>query len=710
MKSKLIKIFTLAISAILLIGCFIGFTASAEDTVEPNVEILFNNLEYGDNISILYATRVNGVEPDAMKMNFYAKNEEGKYVLVNSTEEYYVDNVTVNGNTNTYNVFKSPGIAPKFMPEIIYAQLVISADGVEYASNMSRFSIVEYCYKRLYKDVNITADQKDLYNHVIGYGTAAQKVLGHKIDDTPAHYFYVNAADAVVDYVEIDGNTYSYSAGIFKAGESVALTYTKALGIAEFAEWGVSYKDAAGVTTETLDNKTVVTVADKHIIAVPSVKLISEDFDNGTSGVITNVTTNESLISFSVVDSPDAAYEGDKALKVGKAASKTSSVATTTIPLMNSDEGNCYIFSYDFRYDRPPHTGGFATIITKSSSVEIFKTSNSYMSNANSSYGFYTMYSNGNGNAGYRYLYSGNYNAMDKWVNVRYEYYRSASGVWTARFYLDDVFISENIVSNSSTALSEISIIHNDLGGALYYDNMTFVRCDKAFTDTPETAAPSFAGTKGEGKYYNSAIAGDYVVDFDIDYSNGSGNGRPIQQADTGPCVTTGNDVLSAYNANGYAYAYRTKESSEHSTIQYTTVKNTNSYDTTIVEFDMAISKPTNTWPVVISIGNGVFKGDVYIGYNATTGKLYARDTKVDIETDVWNNYKLVIDNTSFDSTKKTASAELFVNDASVGKVVLYDSYTNSNAMFSVWLRGGNEGLVVCYDNIFVGYRNSSEE
>jgi hypothetical protein len=83
---------------------------------------------------------------------------------------------------------------------------------------------------------------------------------------------------------------------------------------------------------------------------------------------------------------------------------------------------------------------------------------------------------------------------------------------------------------------------------------------------------------------------------------------------------------------------------------------------------------------------------------------------KVDFETDVWNNYRLVIDNTSFDSTKKTASAELFVNGASVGKVVLYDSYTNSNAMLSIWLRGGNEGLVVCYDNIFVGYRNSSEE
>lgn len=702
------KILVLALSAILLIACCFGIGVMAEDAESPKVEILFNNLEYGEKIAILYAVNVEGAEDYDLKLNFYTKDDNGDFVFDHAVSAYELQDVTVNGVTNKYPVFTSAGLGPVYMTEIVYAQAALTVDGVEYKSNLSRFSIAEYCYKRLYKDTNATDDQKALYNHVLGFGTYAQKVMEHNVENTPAQYFYVNADGAVVDSVNIDGVKYDFSAGIFKAGANVALTYTKALGIAEFAEWGVSYKDADGVTTETADDKSVVTVADKHIIAVPTVKLISVNFDDGTSGVITNTTTNTSLVAFSVVDSPDAAYTGDKALKVGKTASTTKSVATTTIPLMNTEEGNCYIFSFDMSYVKPPHTGNFATVSTKSGDTAIFATGYNYANNPNGSYGFYTMYSNGKGNEGYRYLYSGNYNATDKWVNVRYEYYRSDSNTWTARFYLDDVFISENIVSNSVATLSEVSITHHDLGNNVYYDNITFVRCDKTFTETPETAAPTFAGTKGEGVYYNNAAAGDYVVDFDIDYSNG--NGRIVQHADTGPCVTAGNDVANAYNANGYAYAYRTEGGSTHATIQYTPTKNSNSYDTTIVEFDMAISKPTQTWPVVISIGDGTFKGDVYIGFNKDSGKLYARDTKVTFDADVWNNYRIVVDNTSFDSTKKTAKAEMFVNGESVGEVVLYDAYANSSPMFSVWLRSNNDGLVVCYDNIFVGYRNSSEE
>ena len=89
MKNCFIKIFTLALSMLLLMGCIIGFSVSAEEAGDPAVEIVFNNLEYGDNISILYATKVDGIIPDAMKMNFYAKNEEGEYTLVSSTEKYY---------------------------------------------------------------------------------------------------------------------------------------------------------------------------------------------------------------------------------------------------------------------------------------------------------------------------------------------------------------------------------------------------------------------------------------------------------------------------------------------------------------------------------------------------------------------------------------------------------------------------------------------
>ena len=53
MNSTAKKITVWALSVLLLVVCCFGIGVMAENEETPKVEILFNNLEYGDNIAIL---------------------------------------------------------------------------------------------------------------------------------------------------------------------------------------------------------------------------------------------------------------------------------------------------------------------------------------------------------------------------------------------------------------------------------------------------------------------------------------------------------------------------------------------------------------------------------------------------------------------------------------------------------------------------------
>ena len=303
------KIMALALSAILLIACCFGIGVMAEDAESPRVEILFNNLEYGEKIAILYAVNVEGAADYDLKLNFYTKGDNGDFVFDHSEFAYELQDVTVNGVTNKYPVFTSPGLAPVYMTEIVYAQAVLTVDGVEYKSDLSRFSIAEYCYKRLFKDTNATEDQKALYNHVLGFGTYAQRVMGHNVDNTPAQYFYVNAEGAVVDSVTVGGTRYDFSAGIFKAGTSLALKYEGAVAFNEYVVWNTTFVSANGEDYKLdLKNDANVVVEDKHIIAVTEIKVDPTNyFDsaNALDGYIIANNSDETHFNTSIVDDPE---------------------------------------------------------------------------------------------------------------------------------------------------------------------------------------------------------------------------------------------------------------------------------------------------------------------------------------------------------------------------------------------------------------------
>ncbi len=254
-RNNLIKIALLAMTAVLLIGAAFGISAMAEGEGEtPSVEILYKNLEYNDKISILYAVKATGTEAPVLKI--YDESGSCYTVLSHAAEE-------INGET--CYIFKSRGLKPTEMTKVLYAQAVIEGAGVE--SAMTSYSITEYCYKRLYKDVNVTEDQKNLYNSVIRYGTAVQNVEnlnnGTEIP-TPSDYYYVNIEGAAPFSKEVNNENHSFNAGIFTLDSKFNLPEYNGEDKDYFDRWAVkcdgkNAKDYFNENTElTISNHTVI--------------------------------------------------------------------------------------------------------------------------------------------------------------------------------------------------------------------------------------------------------------------------------------------------------------------------------------------------------------------------------------------------------------------------------------------------------------------
>ena len=173
-NNRIVKIITLALSCLLLVGAVIGISASAEET--PTVGIKYKNIAYEGALQVLYAVDAQNVPADAsVQMRFYDSKDAENYSYV---KDEYIDpeeSLTINGIT--YRAFFSKGIAPKNMRAPIYAKAVIvDAEGAVIAeSEMSEYSVWQYAINRFAKSP--TPDQKKLYAATLNYGASVQEML-----------------------------------------------------------------------------------------------------------------------------------------------------------------------------------------------------------------------------------------------------------------------------------------------------------------------------------------------------------------------------------------------------------------------------------------------------------------------------------------------------------------------------------------------------
>lgn len=449
----------------------------------------------------------------------------------------------------------------------------------------------------------------------------------------------------------------------------------------------------------------------------------SGNFEAEIDGGITTTVTDSSKMTAAVVDSPLSSYDGDKALKISTTGNDTF-VGVTKVPLTSAEIGNRYTLTFDlYHLSTGPDTGNFADFVIKNTDgKQVFKYNYVYQkSSAESSARYIRIMCAGGDDSNGNYLYIGGSNTANRWVNIRIDMFLK-DGKWIAQYFMDDVFVAEDRSAakvSDTTALGYLEISHITKNTTFYYDNFSFVSGDGEYSETPATAAPDITGTKGNGVYYNAANSDAFKVNFDV---ISGGNGRANKNYDVGPAVTSNYLTAKAFNANGFAYAYKTGvmykddgvtiNGNYHSTIKYSGFGNAAAdQNLTIVEFDMAVAKSDYALPIVFSLRAGGVSADFYVGYTEADGvgtitfnnATLLEGKSASIALGQWYNIRLEMDSATLSDGKVTAN--LYINNELVGTVKGLDAKSYSSTSYlGIQLRAGSASTQLCYDNLYIGY------
>jgi len=246
MKKSFTKIALVLLSVALLVGSVIGISVSAAE--DGQVEILAQNIVYGEKVSIAYA--VNASLEDAVngtvKVSYYWE-EDGVATLKPATLLDTTDpKCLYNDGTTDYPVFVTEGVAAKELIKVAFA-VAYTGEAAPAEAEYSTYSAVQYLYARLYKDgfVNKTdADGKDynrklLYQNLLAYGTQAQLVLDYNADKLASDYTYVYTTS---EQIKIGEGKFAFGYG------ELAITGT-VLGEGTIAGWTVTDLNTGAETT-----------------------------------------------------------------------------------------------------------------------------------------------------------------------------------------------------------------------------------------------------------------------------------------------------------------------------------------------------------------------------------------------------------------------------------------------------------------------------
>ena len=217
-KAKKSTLIVFALTLSLLICSVFGIVSSANtDTDETGVEIIAQNIVYGDRIQIAFAVNVPLSEAENVEVSYYmvdpsktAGAELYKATLLDTTKAKNV----YKENGVSYPVFVTQGIATKDLVDYVYAVAHEKGAEIPNPTDYVKTSVAEYLYTRLYYDGYATKtpdDGKDynrrrLYELLIEYGAQAQTVLVNDVATSESQketlitdYIYVQAEGGSLD-------------------------------------------------------------------------------------------------------------------------------------------------------------------------------------------------------------------------------------------------------------------------------------------------------------------------------------------------------------------------------------------------------------------------------------------------------------------------------------------------------------------------------
>lgn len=458
---KKTRIISLILALTMIFGAFSVLPVSAEEgeISSKSVEILAQNVVYGEKVQIAYAVNVPLADAADVTVEYYLEDAPEKTYKATLLDTSVSDNVY----TGTNPVFATLGFHADNFTDVVYATAYIGDKAPESAV-YKKYSVAEYFYARLYKDgfINKAAeesndgDRANLYLSMIDYGKYAQKVLVNNKGGNETlitDYCYLFAAD---ETVTINGA----KSGLFKPDTAVTFA-TTAAGVTEYLLYDMSDKEsevnASFVTvkgyvakvTPDLGTAPVVTDFETEGLTAPTSDYISNRVG---STVVTDYTAQSSAASnFSLADDPTVA--SNKVLKVAK-VKDGGNVSTDVYASNKNQEGNCVTFEMKMYSTKVQYNTSFIYFNYSSSNEANTGTKTGfglylYQQNG-STYQLRENNSNGTGSSanGGQTMFSANLESgslpINGWFTLKVEFYRNTSLTNTyAKIWVDDVCVAD---------------------------------------------------------------------------------------------------------------------------------------------------------------------------------------------------------------------------------------------------------------------------
>ncbi len=174
-KRSLILLTAIMLAATLNI-CFALISGAQPN--DPEVEIKYCNLSFSDNIRIKYAVKSN---VDNVELLIWS-SPMTDYTIDNDPF-ILTDSYTENIGGVPHAIFDYDELSAKNMTDYVYARAHVRVGDVDYYSDVSKYSILQYAHNMLEK----TSDPKlvKLLENMLSYGAAVQEYKEYKTDALP---------------------------------------------------------------------------------------------------------------------------------------------------------------------------------------------------------------------------------------------------------------------------------------------------------------------------------------------------------------------------------------------------------------------------------------------------------------------------------------------------------------------------------------------
>ena len=211
-NNKILRISLLMLSLALVFAAAFAMNINATETQQdPKLEIISQNIEYGNQFKLMYAVDASTVTEAPVTLEIY-ETEPTEGVGASYTYTVSTPETVAKLNKSCY-VFTTNGISYTAMAQNFYIKAVDNA-GVE--SAVKRYSVAEYLYERL-ADTTATEEQVNFYNEAIDFGASAEILFGGKTTDSAD--LMTKLAYVVVKGGTIDG----YTTGVYPVGQTLNL-------------------------------------------------------------------------------------------------------------------------------------------------------------------------------------------------------------------------------------------------------------------------------------------------------------------------------------------------------------------------------------------------------------------------------------------------------------------------------------------------------